>query len=151
MAPVLEMEEFKDLKQFCLVVLLQDLIRRDPNFQLAMNDLARPYKYTLSNNSIVAGMSITIMRLLRQLVLIIYKLVDPHNYTTLSKPVQLPTLNTLYNEKQVLLNREEDFLNIGQPTLKPIESKKSQNIVLQSVTLLLLNILSYLNTQLEII
>ena len=106
--------------------------------------MARPYKYTLSNNSIVAGMSATIMRLLRWLVLIIYKLVDPYNYTTLSKPIQLPTPNTLYNKKQVLLGREEDlqtlltinslnilgiFLNFRRLTLEPIESKKSQDII----------------------
>ena len=94
-----EIEEFKDLNQFYFIAPLQDPIRQDLNSQLVTNDLARPYKYTLSNNSIVAGMSATIIHLLRWPVLIIYKLVDPHNYTTLSKPVQLPTSNTLYNKK----------------------------------------------------
>ena len=48
------------------------------------------------------------MRLLRWPVLIIYKLVDLYDCTTLSKPIQLPTPYTLYNEMQVLLGREED-------------------------------------------
>jgi len=71
-----------------------------------MNDLVQPYKYTLNNNSIVAGMFATIIRLLRWPVLIIYKLVDLHDYITLSKPIQLSTFNTLYNKKQVLLGRD---------------------------------------------
>ena len=54
----------------------------------------------------MAGMSTTIIHLLKWPVLIIYKLVDLYNYTTLSKPVQLPTFNTLYNKKQVLLGRD---------------------------------------------
>jgi len=91
----------------------------------------------------MAGMSVTIMRLLRWPVLIIYKLVDLYNYTTLSKPVQLPTPNTLYNEKQVLLGRDLQTLliinslsilgislNLKWSTLELKKSEKLQDIVL---------------------
>ena len=169
--PVLEMVEFntkkiefKDLNQFYTIAPLQDPIRRDPNSQLAINNLIWPYKYTLSNNSIITSIFATIIRLLRQPVLIIYKLVDLYNYTTLSKFIQLPTPNTLYNEKQVLLGRDLQtlliinslsilgiFLNLKRPTLELKKSKKSQNIVLQLATPLLLDIPSCLNIQLEII
>ena len=91
----------------------------------------------------MAGISVTIIRLLRWPVLITHKLVDSYNYTTLSKPVQLPTPNTLYNKKQVLLGRDSQtlltinspsilgiFPNLKRLTLEPKESKKSQDIVL---------------------
>jgi len=101
-------------------------------------------EYTLSNNSIIASMSTTIMHLLKWPVLTIYELVDLHDYTTLSEPIQLPTPDTLYDEKQVLLGCEEDlqtsliinslsipkiFPNFKPSTLELKEFKKLQDIV----------------------
>ena len=131
---------FEDSKQLCPVAPLQYPIRWDPNSQLATNDFVRPYEYTSSNNPISAGMSATIMRLLRWPVLITHELVDLHDCTTLSKSVQLPTPDTSYDENQVLSGRKEDsqtsstinslgiqgiYLNLKWSTLEP---KGSENV-----------------------